>query len=140
VLAAPVAGQAQTPAVAQIKTVSLEGPSNATAATIVMTADQATALVQSQLRAATGVQATLTLAAADVVNVTAGGNTEKGHLVVQEGALLLVSEGGGFPTITLLKPGKESPFYISSAVVGTDSESGQILTLTGTIDIQSLLD
>jgi hypothetical protein len=140
VLAAPVEGGNQAPPVAQIRKVTVEGPSNAAAATIVMTGPQAAALAQSQLRAATGAQATLTLAAPDVVNVTAGGNTEQGHLVVQNGSLQLVAQSGGFPTVTLLKPGKGSPFYIKSAVIGADSEGGQILTLTGSIDIQSLLD
>jgi hypothetical protein len=136
-LAAPVAGQSQAPQVVEVEKVTLNGPSDATVATIVMTGDQAIALARGQLYATTGVQAALSLQAPDVVFIKVGGHTDTAHLVVQKGALMLVSSGA---TVSLFKPGQQNPFYMTSAVIGTAAQGGQILTLTGTIDVQSLLD
>jgi hypothetical protein len=140
VVAAKTAGQTEETVVVELQKVTLEGPSNRTSATIVMSGEEAARLAQAQLKAATGINATVALKAPDVVTLMAGGKTETGHLVVKDGALILQPDAATLPTLTLMKPGSGNPFSLDSAVVGTDSTGADILTLTGTIEIQALLD
>jgi hypothetical protein len=138
--AASVPGQTTTPVTADIEQVTLEGPSNATAATIVMSGSEVAALAESQLKASAGITATVTFKAPDVVTIKSGKKSQKGHLKVKDGAFLLVPDSGSLPTVVLIQPGKDEPFVISGATVGAGASGGQVVTLTGTIDIQSLLD
>ncbi len=103
-------------------------------ATATLSVAEAEALAESQLKAQTGVVATVALKGPNLVTVTAGGKSQPGHLVTSNGSLLLVPNGNTLPTVTLIAPGTANPFRVTSVSIGSAS-----VTLVGTIDIQNLL-
>ncbi len=117
-----------------IDQVTLQGSAIATNATATLTIAEAEALVQSQLKAQTGIVATVVLKSPNLVTVTAGGKSQAGRLVTSNGALLLVPNGNTLPTVTLIAPGTANPLRVTSVSIGSAN-----LTLGGTIDIQNLL-
>lgn len=140
VMGAATAGRSDATVRVSVQEVRVEGPAFMAGATVVMTGAEAARLAASQLKIASGMTATVSFKTPDAVTIKSGGQTQIGHLVVKEGALLLVPDGGKMPTVVLMKPGKGNPFIFTAARVGTDLTGVQIVTLEGTIDIQSLLD
>jgi hypothetical protein len=114
-------------------TVKLTGSATATQATIELPMAQAQALAIAQLKAQ-GLTATVTFTAPDVVTIKAAGKTVAAHLEAADGILLLVPEAPGFPIVPLITPGNGNPFRVTGASVAAKS-----VTLSGTIDLQSLL-
>lgn len=117
-----------------IDTVTLDGEGTSATATLTITKAEAESMAESQLKAQTGLVGKVKLAAPDKVTLTVNGKTEAGHLLVKNGALQLVPVSGALPTVTLLDAAKGNPFRLASGLIGTDS-----VTLTGTIDLQTLL-
>ena len=121
---------------AVLEKVTVSGPGNATQATITMTGDEAAQLAESELKAKTGVTATITFKAPNLVVLKLGTATQDGHLVIRNGDLVLVPSLTLIPAITLLHPGSGEPFRFATM---TMDQQATLLTFTGTIDIQSLL-
>jgi hypothetical protein len=68
------------------------------------------------------------------VTVTAAGHSQKGHLVVQNGSLVMTVPGQSPSSVTIIDAGTGNPFHFTSVSVEGDS-----VTLVGTIDMESLL-
>ena len=117
-----------------IDTATLSGSGTAATATLTVSTAEAESLAESQLKAAAGVTATVKFAPTTNVTVTITGKSEPGHLVVKDGALLLVPVSSSLPTVTLIGTGNGNPFQFTSVSV-----SATTVTLVGTIDIQALL-
>lgn len=117
-----------------IERVTLTGPADATVATCSLSLDAAETLAEAQLKAQ-GVNATVDLAAPNQVTLHVAGQSHKGRLVVTDGSLFLVPDSKAMPTVLLIEPGSGNPFRLDSVVVGPD-----VVTLTGTVDIQDQLD
>jgi hypothetical protein len=138
-------GQTTTPPDVMAQEVAVDGASNAAQATITMSGTQAASLAESELQTKTGVVATVTLKAPNIVDIKSGGHTQTARLVVppfgspQAGSLELVPDGGALPTVVLMSPGSGNPFTFQTVVIGTDGTGAQTVTLKGTIDIQKLI-
>ena len=117
-----------------IDTATVDGSGTAAVATLAVSSAEAERLAESQLKAQTGVTATVKFAATNNVTVTINGKSEPGHLVVKDGALLLVPVSLALPTVTLIGTGNGNPFQFTVVSVGSAT-----VTLVGTIDIQALL-
>jgi len=117
-----------------IDSATLEGAGTAAVATLTTSSAQLIQLAQTQFKAATGVAATIKLAAPDKVTVTVNGKAEPGRLVVRDGGIELVPTNPALPTVALIEAGTGNPFHFTSVKVGTTT-----VTLVGTIDLQSLL-
>jgi len=117
-----------------IDQVTLQGSSTATSATATLSVAEAEALAESQLKAQTGIVATVALKGPNLVTVTGGGKSQPGHLVTSNGSLLLVPNGNTLPTVTLIAPGTANPLRVTSVSISSAS-----VTLVGTINIQNLL-
>jgi hypothetical protein len=113
--------------------VKLAGTATATQATIELPTAQAQALAVAALKAQ-GLTATVTFKAPNVVTIKAAGKTVAAHLEAADGILLLVPEVPGFPIVPLITPGNGNPFRVTGAAVAAKG-----VTLTGTIDLQTLL-
>jgi hypothetical protein len=113
--------------------VKLTGSATATQATIELPMAQAQALAVAALKAQ-GLTATATFKAPNVVTIKASGKTIAAHLEAADGILLLVPETPGFPIVPLITPGNGNPFRVTGAAVAAKG-----VTLTGTIDLQTLL-
>jgi hypothetical protein len=113
--------------------VTLSGSASAAQATIELTMAQAQALAVAQLKAQ-GLTATVALKAPNVVTIKASGTTIAAHLEASDGILLLVPEQPGVPIVPLITPGNGNPFRVTGASISANG-----VTLTGTIDLQSLL-
>lgn len=113
---------------------TVDGKASSAKATLKMAKSQVEALAVQQLKSQTGISATITLTAPNKVTVKVGGQSQPGTLVVKAGELDLVPDSSGLPTATLLKSGDGNPFTLQSV-----SMAGDLVTLTGTIDIQQLL-
>ncbi|MGA3058550.1 MAG: hypothetical protein ABSE70_11030 [Candidatus Limnocylindrales bacterium] len=116
-----------------IDLVTLSGAASSATAEMDMSVTEAERLAASQLKSR-GIAATVTLAPPDKITVTAGGKSQPGHLLVKEGALLLVPDGDSLPTVILIAAGGGNPFEMTSVRIGADH-----VTLMGTIDLQALL-
>ena len=116
-----------------IDLVTLSGAASSATAEMEVSIAEAERLGASQLKSS-GIAATVTLAPPDKITIKAGGQSQPGHLVVQEGALLLVPDGDSLPTVTLIAAGAGNPFEMTSVRIG-----GERVTLLGTIDLQALL-
>jgi hypothetical protein len=116
-----------------IDSVSLTGPATSTTATASLSTAAVQALAESQLKAQ-GVAAKVTLKAPETVTITVGGKAQAARLVTTNGALVLVPNNSGLPSVTLIAPGPGNPFHVASVRIGASS-----VTLVGTIDIQRLL-
>jgi hypothetical protein len=114
--------------------VTIKGDSKAAQANLTMSKDEAERLAASQLESQTGAKATISLASPDKVTIKIGANSQNGRLVIQDGALLLVPDGDALPAVTLVSPGDDNPFELTSVAIGEND-----VTLTGTIDLQALL-
>jgi hypothetical protein len=117
-----------------VDTATVTGKATSAQATLKLARSQVESLAAQQLKSQTGINATITLAAPNKVTLKVGGQSQPGTLVVKDGELDLVPDGPGLPTATLLKSGDGNPFSLTSVVV-----SGDLVTLSGTIDMQSLL-
>jgi hypothetical protein len=116
-----------------IDLVTLSGAASSATSEMDVSVAEAERLGASQLRVH-GIVATVTLAPPDETTIKAGGQSQPGHLVVNEGALLLVPDGDSLPSVILIAAGDGNPFEMTSVRIGTDH-----LTLFGTIDLQALL-
>jgi hypothetical protein len=114
--------------------VTLGGAATSTTAQATMSTATAQALAQSQLKAATGIDAKVVLKAPDIATVTAGGSSTTGRLVAANGALVLVPNNSSLPTVTLVSPSSGNPFHVTAVSIVAPN-----LTLTGTLDTQALL-
>jgi hypothetical protein len=117
-----------------IEKATVKGNASAAQGTLQMATSQIESLAAAQLKSQTGVNATVTLAAPDKVTLMAGGQSQPGNLVIESGQLEMVPDTATLPSVILLKSGDGNPFTLTGVTVG----SGQV-TLTGTIDLQSLL-
>lgn len=133
-------GQTEMPPNVTAQKVTVDGASNRANATITMSALEAEGLAESQLRVKTGIVATVSFKVPNVVNIKSGGHTQPAKLIVRKGSLLLVPDGGALPSVTLMSPGNGNPFTLESVLIGKDWTGAQTVTLTGTIDVQTLLD
>jgi hypothetical protein len=116
------------------QTVAIAGAGTDATASLTVANAQLEGLATSQLKAA-GLNATsVKLQAPDRVVVKGGGVSRTGHLVVKGGALQVVLTGATPATVILLDSGSGNPFQFTSVSVGTS-----VVTLVGTIDLQSLL-
>jgi hypothetical protein len=116
-----------------IDLVTLSGAASAATAEMDVSIAEAERLGASQLKAR-GIVATVTLAPPDEITIKAGGASQPGHLVVNEGGLLLVPDGDALPSVILIAAGGGNPFEITSVRIGTDH-----VTLLGMIDLEALL-
>lgn len=117
-----------------IDEVTLDGSATATTATSRMSVATAQALVESQLKAQTGVAAKVVLKGPNLATITINGKPQPGRLLTISGSLLLVPDGNTLPTVTLIAPGGGNPFRVTSVTVGLAG-----VMLVGTIDVQDLL-
>ena len=117
-----------------IDTVSLAGAATSTTATANLSVAAAQTLAESQIKAQTGISAKVVLKAPDAVTLTVNGKAQSGRLVATNGALVLVPNSSGLPSVTLVVPGPGNPFHVTAVNIGLAG-----LTLTGTIDTQALL-
>lgn len=117
-----------------IDEVILDGSATATTATSRMSVATAQALVESQLKAQTGVAAKVVIKGPNLVTITINGKPQPGRLLTISGSLLLVPDGNTLPTVTLIAPGGGNPFRVTSVTVGLAG-----VMLVGTIDVQDLL-
>jgi len=115
-------------------TVSVQGQGTAATATLTLSNAEAERVAEAQLKATTTLVATVKFSAPDKATITFNGQTKIGHLAVSNGSLLLIPDGSGLPTVTLLASGGGNPFSLTSVNVGATSTA-----LTGTIDLQTLL-
>ena len=113
--------------------VTVSGDAKNASSTLTISNAEVARLAAAQLKA-NGVNATVALAAPDKVTVTTAGSAQACRLRVTNGSLILVPDGKALPTLPLMAPGNGNPFQITSATVGSAA-----LTLTGTIDLQTLL-
>lgn len=117
-----------------IDTVAVQGTGTAADATLTTSNAEAESLAESQLKAQTGIVATVKLQAPDIATVIISKQSQKGHLRVNAGALQLVPVSGSVPTVTLIDAGNGNPFKLTSVAVGANA-----ITLGGTIDFETLL-
>ena len=117
-----------------IDSVSLTGEADATQATATLSTATAQKLAQSQLKAQTGISSTVTFKGPDAVTLVVNGKSEVGRLVAINGALVLVPNNSGLPSVTLVAPGSGNPFHVTG--VRIDQKT---MTLTGTLDTQAML-
>jgi hypothetical protein len=116
-----------------IDLVTLSGAASSATAEMDVSIAEAERLAASQLKSR-GIAATVALAPPDKITIAAGGKKQPGHLLVKDGALLLVPDGDSLPTVILIAAGGGNPFEITSVRIGADR-----VTLLGTIDLQALL-
>jgi hypothetical protein len=115
-----------------IDSATVDGSGTAATATLLVSNAEAQSLAKSQLKAKTGFDGTVKLAAPDKVTVTINGQSQPGRLVVKDGSLDLVLNSG--VTVTLIEAGAGNPFHFTSVAIGASG-----VTLVGTIDLQTLL-
>jgi hypothetical protein len=113
--------------------VTLTGSAAATQATLKLSPAEARALAVAQL-AAQGLTAAVTLTAPNRVTIKVAGKTVAAHLEAADGILLLVPDAPGVPIVPLISPGAGNPFRVTGASIAADG-----VTLTGTVDLQSML-
>jgi hypothetical protein len=119
---------------ATIDTATLDGSGTSAKTTLSISYAEVQSLAVSQLKAQAGITGTVKLAAPDAVTVTIHGQSAPGHLVVKDGALIMVPVSDSLPTVTLIEAGGGNPFKLQSVAVGAKT-----VTLVGTIDLQTLL-
>jgi hypothetical protein len=115
-----------------IDSATVDGSGTAATATLLVSSAEAGRLAASQLKAMTGLDGTVKLAAPNKVTVTINGQSQPGLLVVKDGSLNLVLSSG--VTVTLIEAGAGNPFRLTSVAIGANG-----VTLVGTIDLQTLL-
>jgi hypothetical protein len=113
--------------------VEVHGAAAAANATLTVTSEALAGLAVTML-GAQGTTATVSFKDPNLATITVAGKRQSGTLVVKNGSLLLVPASKSIPTLTLMSPGSGNPFKLTSAAV-----KGQQITLSGTIDVQSLL-
>jgi len=116
-----------------VDAVALSGPASTAIAELSLSIAQAQKLAESEL-AAHGVPGTVVLAPPNRVTIKTGGRSLPAHLEALDGSLVLVPDGTQLAPITLLAPGSGNPFYVTAVSIAASGA-----TLTGTIDVQSLL-
>jgi hypothetical protein len=117
-----------------VDAVTLSGPASAATAGLSLSIAEARKLAESEL-AAHGVTGTVVLAPPNRATIKTGGQSLPAHLVVAlDGSLVLVPDVTQLPRITLLAPGSGNPFHVTAVSIAASGA-----TLTGTIDVQSLL-
>lgn len=117
-----------------VDTASVSGDATNAQATLKLAKSQVESLAAQQLKSQTGINATIALTGPNKVTVKVGGQSQPGTLVVKNGELDLIPDSSGLPTATLLKSGDGNPFTLKSVTI-----VGDVVTLTGVIDIQNLL-
>jgi hypothetical protein len=115
-----------------IDSATVDGSGTAATATLLVSTAEAEGLASSQLKASTGFDGTVKLAAPNKVTVTINGKSQPGHLVVKDGSLDVVLDSG--VSATLIEAGTGNPFHFTSVAVGVSG-----VTLVGTMDLQTLL-
>lgn len=117
-----------------VDTASVDGDATNAAATLQLAKSQVESLAAQQLKSQTGINATITLAEPNKVTVSVGGQSQPGTLVVMNGELDLIPDSPGLPRAALLKSGDGNPFTLQTVTI-----VGDVVTLKGVIDMQSLL-
>jgi hypothetical protein len=117
-----------------VDTASVKGEASKAQATLKLARSQVETLAAQQLKSQTGISGTVTLAAPNKLTIKVGGQSQPGTLVVKNGELDLVPDSSGLPTATLLKSGDGNPFTLQSVTI-----VGDVVTLTGVIDVETLL-
>jgi hypothetical protein len=115
-------------------TVSVQGSSTAASATLTLSNSEAERVAEAQLKASTTLDTKIKFSAPDKAVITFNGQSKTGHLIIRDGSMVLVPDGTGLPTVTVLQAGNGNPFSLTSVNVGATS-----MMLTGTIDLQTLL-
>lgn len=110
------------------------GPASHADATLKLARSAVQTLASQQLKSQAGISATMTLAAPNKVTVKIGSQSQQGTLVVKDGDLAVVPSSPSLPTAILLQSGDGNPFTLTSVAI-----SGDVVTLTGVIDIEQLL-
>ena len=116
-----------------VDAVTLSGPASTATAGLSLSIAQAQNLAESEL-AAHGVTGTVVLAPPNRVTIKTGGQSVPAHLVALDGSLVLIPDVTQLAPITLLAPGSGNPFHVTAVSIAASGA-----TLTGTIDVQSLL-
>jgi hypothetical protein len=116
-----------------VDAVTLSGPASAATAGLSLSIAEAQKLAESEL-AAHGVPGTVALAPPNRVTIKAGGQSLPAHLDARDGSLVLVPDVTQLAPIALLAPGSGNPFHVTAVSIAAGGA-----TLTGTIDVQSLL-
>ena len=111
---------------------TVDGSGTAATAVLLISTAEAESLARSQLKAKTGFDGTVKLAAPNKVTVTINGQSQPGLLIVKDGSLDLVLNSG--VSVTLIESGAGNPFHLTSVSIGADG-----VTLVGSVDLQTLL-
>jgi hypothetical protein len=117
-----------------IESATVQGTSTSALATLKISTAEASRLAEEQLKSQTGISSKVTMSPPNAVTLTAGGHAQPCKLVVADGALQLIPDGGQLPTVILLQSGGGNPFTLTSVRI----DQGYVI-LMGTIDVQSLL-